>query len=148
MLVLDEPGNHLDVDTVEALAEALVEYKGTVIFTSHDRHFLKRVATCIIEVRDGHVTNYNGQYDAYLYSVNKEIDEGEREQATRLAKPAPSVGSAPKAAARDAEAERPRGSQGDRHFGAVDRPARRAEAADQRPIPNGHRPGRFAATAQ
>jgi ATP-binding cassette, subfamily F, member 3 len=100
VLVLDEPGNHLDVDTVEALAEALVEYKGTVIFTSHDRHFLKRVASCIIEVRDGHVTNYNGQYDAYLYSVNKEIEEGEREQATRSAKPAPSVGSAPKAAAR------------------------------------------------
>jgi ATP-binding cassette, subfamily F, member 3 len=97
VLVLDEPGNHLDVDTVEALAEALVEYKGTVIFTSHDRHFLKRVASCIIEVRDGHVTNYNGQYDAYLYSVNREIDEGEREQTTRLVKPAPSVGSAPKA---------------------------------------------------
>ena len=102
VLVLDEPGNHLDVDTVEALAEALVEYKGTVIFTSHDRHFLKRVASCIIEVRDGHVTNYNGQYDAYLYSVNKEIDEGEREQATRLAKPATSIGSAPKVAPRPA----------------------------------------------
>ncbi len=44
ILVLDEPGNHLDVDTVEALAEALIDYKGTVIFTSHDRHFMKRVA--------------------------------------------------------------------------------------------------------
>ena len=80
MLVLDEPGNHLDVDTVEALAEALLEYKGTVIFTSHDRHFMKRVATCIIEVRDGRVTNYRGDYEAYLYSVNKEIDDGERER--------------------------------------------------------------------
>lgn len=80
ILVLDEPGNHLDVDTVEALANALTNYKGTVIFTSHDRHFMKRVATCIIEVRDGRVTNYNGAYDAYLYSVNKEIDDGEREQ--------------------------------------------------------------------
>ncbi|MDB5387153.1 MAG: transporter related protein [Planctomycetaceae bacterium] len=86
ILILDEPGNHLDVDTVEALATALVNYKGTVIFTSHDRHFMKRVATCIIEVRDGHVTNYAGQYDAYLYSVNKEIEEGEREEATRMAK--------------------------------------------------------------
>jgi len=103
VLVLDEPGNHLDVDTVEALAEALVEYQGTVIFTSHDRHFLKRVATCIVEVRDGHVTNYNGQYDAYLYSVNKEIEEGEREQATRLAKPAPSVGQSSKPAPRPAK---------------------------------------------
>jgi ATP-binding cassette subfamily F protein 3 len=84
VLVLDEPGNHLDVDTVEALAEALIQYKGTVVFTSHDRHFMKRVATCIVEVRDGHVTNYRGDYESYLYMVNKEIDDGEREQATRL----------------------------------------------------------------
>src|SRR6185503_11936942 len=59
-------------------------YQGTVVFTSHDRHFMKRVATCIIEVRDGHVTNYRGDYEAYLYSVNQEIEEGEREQATRM----------------------------------------------------------------
>lgn len=80
VLILDEPGNHLDVDTVEALAEALIDYRGTVIFTSHDRHFLKRVASCIIEVRDGRVVNYRGDYDAYLYSVNKEIDDDERER--------------------------------------------------------------------
>jgi ATP-binding cassette subfamily F protein 3 len=87
VLILDEPGNHLDVDTVEALAEALINYKGTVIFTSHDRHFMKRVATCIVEVRDGRVVNYRGDYEAYLYAVNKEIDEGEREAANnRLAK--------------------------------------------------------------
>jgi ATP-binding cassette, subfamily F, member 3 len=100
VLVLDEPGNHLDVDTVEALAEALVEYKGTVIFTSHDRHFMKHVATCIVEVRDGHVTNYRGDYEAYLYSVNKEIDDGERELATRMAKPPPAVAKANNAATR------------------------------------------------
>ena len=82
VLILDEPGNHLDVDTVEALAEALLEYEGTVIFTSHDRHFTKRVATCIVEVRDGRVTHYSGQYEAYLYKVNKEIEAGERELAT------------------------------------------------------------------
>lgn len=87
ILVLDEPGNHLDVDTVEALAQALCDYKGTVIFTTHDRHFMKRVATCVIEVRDGKVTNYGGGYDAYLYAVNKEIDEGERELASRMSKP-------------------------------------------------------------
>lgn len=86
ILVLDEPGNHLDVDTVEALAQALIDYKGTVIFTTHDRHFMKQVATCVIEVRDGKVTNYGGGYDAYLYAVNKEIDEGERELATRMSK--------------------------------------------------------------
>jgi ATP-binding cassette subfamily F protein 3 len=87
ILVLDEPGNHLDVDTVEAMAQALCDYKGTVIFTTHDRHFMKRVATCVIEVRDGKVTNYGGGYDAYLYAVNKEIEEGERELASRMSKP-------------------------------------------------------------
>lgn len=97
VLILDEPGNHLDVDTVEALAEALIAYKGTVVFTSHDRHFMKRVATCIIEVRDGHVTNYRGDYDAYLYMVNKEIEEGERELAAKTKIP-PAAGQAAKAA--------------------------------------------------
>src|SRR5438034_1921179 len=86
VLVLDEPGNHLDVDTVEALAEALLDYQGTVIFTSHDRHFTRRVATCIVEVRDGRVTSYSGQYEAYLYKVNQEIEAGERELATARAK--------------------------------------------------------------
>jgi ATP-binding cassette, subfamily F, member 3 len=92
VLILDEPGNHLDVDTIEALAEALTEYKGTVIFTSHDRHFMKRVATCIVEVRDGRVVNYNGSYDTYLYAVNKEIEDGERELATKMSKAPPASG--------------------------------------------------------
>ena len=95
VLVLDEPGNHLDVDTVESLAEALMGYKGTVIFTSHDRHFMKRVATSIVEVRDGRVVNYRGNYDAYLYAINKEIDDEERERTTHLSKP-PAAVKAPK----------------------------------------------------
>jgi ATP-binding cassette subfamily F protein 3 len=88
VLILDEPGNHLDVETVEALADALIDYRGTVIFTSHDRHFLKRVATSFIEVRDGAVTQYRGDYDAYLYMVEKEIDDAEnRRHAAPGAKP-------------------------------------------------------------
>jgi ATP-binding cassette subfamily F protein 3 len=86
VLILDEPGNHLDVDTVESLVDALVEYQGTVIFTSHDRHFTRRVATCIVEVREGKVVNYLGQYDDYIYRVNKEIEAGEREAASGKAK--------------------------------------------------------------
>ena len=78
VLILDEPGNHLDVETVEALADALTRYRGTVIFTSHDRSFMERMATAVIEVRDGNVTNYAGDYDAYLYRVKKEVEEGHR----------------------------------------------------------------------
>jgi ATP-binding cassette subfamily F protein 3 len=86
VLVLDEPGNHLDVETVEALAGALCDYKGTLIFTSHDRHFMQRVATAVVEVRDGRVLDYRGGYQTYLNAVNREIDE--EEQRTFGAMPA------------------------------------------------------------
>lgn len=89
VLVLDEPGNHLDVETVEALADALHNYKGTVIFTSHDRHFMQRVATNVIEVRDGSVKNYFGNYETYLQSIESEIDEGERQRQSVNAKDKP-----------------------------------------------------------
>jgi len=104
VLILDEPGNHLDVDTVEALVEALLEYEGTVIFTSHDRHFTSKVATSIVEVRDGGVALYSGKYDDYVYRVNKEIEAGEREAAAGRAKLPPEVAkparTAPRAPAR------------------------------------------------
>ena len=105
VLVLDEPGNHLDVETVEALMDALDEYRGTVIFTSHDRHFMKRVATSVIEVRDGRARNYGADYEAYLYSVNKEIEEGERARAGgsshKIASSAPPPKVVKKAAAKE-----------------------------------------------
>ena len=91
ILILDEPGNHLDVETVEALATALENYKGTVIFTSHDRHFVRRIATSVIEVRDGRARNYGGDYEAYLYSVNNEIEAGERERGANKMATAPAA---------------------------------------------------------
>jgi ATP-binding cassette subfamily F protein 3 len=78
VLVLDEPANHLDVTSVEALAEALQRYRGTVIFTSHDRHFMHRVATHVVEVRGGRVVSYPASYDDYVYRVQNEIDAGLR----------------------------------------------------------------------
>ena len=77
VLVLDEPGNHLDVETVDALAQSLVAYEGTVVFTSHDRSFMKAVATTVIEVKGGRVINSLGDYAAYLAAVSREIDEAE-----------------------------------------------------------------------
>jgi ATP-binding cassette subfamily F protein 3 len=107
VLILDEPGNHLDVDTVEALVDAMKEYQGTVIFTSHDRHFTGQVATCVVEVRDGGVSLYSGKYDDYLYRVNKEVEAGERETAAGRVKLPPDVTRpgqpAPKAAQRTGE---------------------------------------------
>ena len=103
ILVLDEPGNHLDVETTEALAEALLAYKGTVVFTAHDRYFMQRVATSVIEVRDGRAKNYLGDYDAYVYSINKEIDEGERQQraAKSNSQPRPTTKESRRSAVRD-----------------------------------------------
>ena len=89
MLVLDEPGNHLDVETVEALADALCRYEGTVIFTSHDRHFMHRVATAVIEVSDGRVASYPASYDDYVYRVRKELDAGLRSEHTVRSTPSP-----------------------------------------------------------
>ncbi|QDT97304.1 ABC-F family ATP-binding cassette domain-containing protein [Gimesia aquarii] len=80
ILILDEPGNHLDVETVEALGDALVKFQGTVIFTSHDRHFMGKVATDVIEVVNGSVKAYEGDYESYLYRVKKEVADGHREQ--------------------------------------------------------------------
>ena len=88
----------MDVETVESLAEALLVYKGTVLFTSHDRHFVRRIATNIIEVRDGRARNYAGKYDDYIYYVNKEIEDGERERASnRMASAPASKGAGTKA---------------------------------------------------
>jgi ATP-binding cassette, subfamily F, member 3 len=75
--------NHLDVESVEALATALEQYQGTVLFTSHDRHFMHRVATAVIEVSGGRVASYPSSYDDYVYRVQKELQEGLRaEHAT------------------------------------------------------------------
>jgi len=74
VLVLDEPGNHLDVETLEALARALVDYSGTVLFTSHDRTFVSAVATCVVEVRSGRAVPYPGSYADYLASLDRAID--------------------------------------------------------------------------
>jgi ATP-binding cassette subfamily F protein 3 len=106
VLILDEPGNHLDVDTVDALVNGLLEYEGTVIFTSHDRHFTNRIATAIIEVRDGRVTHYSGNYESYVYRVNKEVDEGEREAAATRTKMPASVSKATARPARPSRTEK------------------------------------------
>jgi ATP-binding cassette subfamily F protein 3 len=71
LLLLDEPTNHLDFDTVEALTEALRDYAGGLVVVSHDRSFIGRVATRILEIDNGRVELYPGSYDEYVWSVQK-----------------------------------------------------------------------------
>ena len=76
LLILDEPTNHLDFYTVESLTQALESYKGTVIFVSHDRGFVRRIATKVMEVSHGRATFYPGTYDDYVWSVEQRHREG------------------------------------------------------------------------
>ena len=65
-LLLDEPTNHLDMRAKDVLLEALAAFSGTVIFVSHDRYFIDRLATRVLEVENGAVTSYQGNYEDYL----------------------------------------------------------------------------------
>jgi ATP-binding cassette, subfamily F, member 3 len=66
-LLLDEPTNHLDMRAKDVLLTALQEYTGTVVFVSHDRYFIDRLATRVIEIEDGRVTVFPGNYEDYLW---------------------------------------------------------------------------------
>jgi len=66
-LLLDEPTNHLDMRAKDVLLTALEEYSGTVVFVSHDRYFIDKLATRIIEVEDGRIHAFPGNYEDYLW---------------------------------------------------------------------------------
>ena len=65
-LILDEPPNHLDIDSKEVLENAVMDFNGTVLFVSHDRYFINKVATCVLEIAPQGSTLYLGDYDYYL----------------------------------------------------------------------------------
>ena len=65
-LILDEPTNHLDIDSKEVLENALIDFDGTLLFVSHDRYFINRVATQVLELSEEGSILYLGDYDYYL----------------------------------------------------------------------------------
>ncbi|WP_283688067.1 ribosomal protection-like ABC-F family protein, partial [Streptococcus dysgalactiae] len=78
-LVLDEPTNHLDIDSKEVLENALIDFDGTLLFVSHDRYFINRLATKVLEITEKGSTLYLGDYDYYLEK------KAELEELARLA---------------------------------------------------------------
>ncbi|NMF83533.1 ABC-F family ATP-binding cassette domain-containing protein [Nodosilinea sp. P-1105] len=72
LMILDEPTNHLDIPAKEMLEEALQHYDGTVLLVSHDRYFISQVATKIVEIRDGELRLYRGDYHYYLDKLEEE----------------------------------------------------------------------------
>ena len=86
-LLLDEPTNHLDIDSKEVLLDALVDYGGTLVFVSHDRYFVEKLATKIIEVGEGKAALYPGTYEAFLWSKQ------ERDSKPQLSSPKPQASS-------------------------------------------------------
>ncbi len=71
VLILDEPTNHLDIDSRESLEEDLINYEGTIIFISHDRYFIDKVATRVAEIEDKSISVYDYDYDGYKYEKSK-----------------------------------------------------------------------------
>ena len=80
LLILDEPTNHLDIPAKEMLEEALQNYDGTALIVSHDRYFISKVANKIVEIRDGELIAYRGDYHYYLDKIAEE-----KEKARQLA---------------------------------------------------------------
>ena len=79
LLILDEPTNHLDIPSKQMLEQALSNYKGTALIVSHDRYFISKVANKIVEIRDGQLIKYEGDYEYYKEKKIEEAQEKEKE---------------------------------------------------------------------
>ncbi|MCI0768035.1 ABC-F family ATP-binding cassette domain-containing protein [Bacillus sp. TL12] len=80
LLILDEPTNHLDLNSKEILENALIDYPGTLLFVSHDRYFINRVTTTVVELSTAGAQEYLGDYDYYIEKKNEMIERAEFEK--------------------------------------------------------------------
>ena len=125
-LLLDEPTNHLDLDSKDVLLEALEDYGGTLIFVSHDRYFVEKLATKIIEVGHGQAIVYPGSYTEFLWS--KAQQENPKPQI-----PNPKSQKGPKSAVRSSKTDVSSPQPADSRLpNPVSREARKREEAERR----------------
>ncbi len=101
LLVLDEPTNHLDIPAKQMLEDALIAYEGAALLVSHDRYFISRVANRIVELRDGELVLYRGDYAYYLEKKQEEAELA-RQQAASEARAAKTTANREKQQARAA----------------------------------------------
>jgi ATP-binding cassette subfamily F protein 3 len=121
LLLLDEPTNHLDLDSKQVLLDALSDYGGTLLFVSHDRYFVDRLATKVIEVGEGQILPYPGGYEDFLYW------KAQRAQGTP---PATSAGPAARAEAASSATPPPEAAQ---QTGRPNARTRKAERKRKKP---------------
>ena len=94
-LLLDEPTNHLDMRAKDMLLQALEQYTGTVVFVSHDRYFIDKLATRVFEIGEGEVRVFPGNYEDYLWRKQDRGEAATVEQAAAVAASLPGNGNAP-----------------------------------------------------
>lgn len=82
VLILDEPTNHLDFDTVEALTQALNKFEGSLLFVSHDRGFVRRLATKLLEIHQGKAEFYPGSYDDYVWRQGQILKDSQQQDSS------------------------------------------------------------------
>jgi ATP-binding cassette subfamily F protein 3 len=111
LLCLDEPTNHLDVTAREILEEALEQFDGTMLFISHDRYFINRIATRVVEVRNGRLWEYTGDYDYYLEKREEERQRAGEQGSQGAAEPKGAASREPRATTQSAGANARRGAR-------------------------------------
>jgi ATP-binding cassette, subfamily F, member 3 len=134
-LLLDEPTNHLDLDSKDVLLEALEDFGGTLIFVSHDRYFVDKLATKVIEIGGGDAIVYPGTYEELLWSRRERAAAPEQQPAAVPAKPV--ARREPRKIGRSAPSAKPAGAptyEEKKRLDSEARRRRRDEAARQRRI--------------